>query len=809
MTLAPKILRLLILEDSEDDAELVVHHLRRAGYEVHFQRVQTAAAMLKALETQTWDILISDYSMPQFTALDALTLLNEHKIDLPFIIVSGTVGEETAVAALQAGAHDFLLKGHNARLIPAIERGLRDAKERRRRREAEKQLQESELRFRLITENAQDLISLTNAEGQYVYVSPSFETMLGYPAEHLLTKRATDLIHVDDQSRLKDAGHYLAELRLQKANGTWLWVESVSYPITIDSAPLTVTIDRDITERKQAQEKLQRYNQRLNTLHAIDRAILTYQTPQEICQHALEFLVTHLSTWRVSIVFFDFETQEGMVFASYTQNGEKSSAKRRFVLKDFRKEEIETLRVDNLLSAQNVVGIAENVLGIQGIQDERLASYIAIPLSAEGNLIGSLNLGANQPNAFTEEYIQTTREIADQLAIAIQQTRFREQIERHTVDLERRVLERTAELQRTKDRVEAILNNSSDAIIFLSFRGTIQQVNLAFQDLFGHSITDIFEQSITFIAVPDNQKALVNALQTVITSGQPSRFDFVACRKDGSQFYADMALAVIRQDEQVKGLVCSVRDITERKQAEEELRQSLERERELNELKSRFVSMVSHEFRTPLTTILSSSQLLKNYHERLTDERRDGHLTKIETQVRRLTELLEDVLTLSRAESVGFRFTPIPLDLEELCRSLTEEIQVITNTPHQIVFSSDGDCAGFMGDEKLLRQIVINLLTNAIKYSPNGGDVEFRLYCDEDNATLIVKDFGLGIPPDDQKRLFEPFHRAKNVGTISGTGLGLAIVKRAVEAHKGTIAVDSVVDVGTTFTIIIPLYPRM
>src|SRR5712692_85455 len=176
-------LRVLIVEDCEDDAELLLHELRRGGYDPLFERVETAQAMGAALARQEWDIVIADYSLPQFSGLAALTLVQERGLDLPFIIVSGAIGEDTAVAAMKAGAHDYLLKGKLARLVPAIERELREAGERQR---AALALQASERRFRSLIENTSGIIAVLDPDGTVGYVSPTVEPILGYRPEALI-----------------------------------------------------------------------------------------------------------------------------------------------------------------------------------------------------------------------------------------------------------------------------------------------------------------------------------------------------------------------------------------------------------------------------------------------------------------------------------------------------------------------------------------------------------------------------------------------------------------------------------------------
>jgi signal transduction histidine kinase len=248
-----------------------------------------------------------------------------------------------------------------------------------------------------------------------------------------------------------------------------------------------------------------------------------------------------------------------------------------------------------------------------------------------------------------------------------------------------------------------------------------------------------------------------------------------------------------------------VEDITERKQAEAEILKALEKERELSELRSGFVSLVSHEFRTPLTTIQSSAELLERYSNRLSDEKKQNHLTRIQIAVKRMTQLLEDILTIGKAEAGKLQFEPSSMDLVAFCQEIVESMQMSARPHHTINFMVQGDGRDALMDEKLLGHIVTNLLSNAMKYSPSGGTVQFDLICTDSLAIFRVQDSGIGIPQSDLEQLFESFGRASNVGTIPGTGLGLAIVKRCVDLHRGTIAVESTLGVGTTFTVTLPL----
>ncbi|MGD1864673.1 MAG: ATP-binding protein [Phormidesmis sp.] len=259
-------------------------------------------------------------------------------------------------------------------------------------------------------------------------------------------------------------------------------------------------------------------------------------------------------------------------------------------------------------------------------------------------------------------------------------------------------------------------------------------------------------------------------------------------------------IAVSAQDE----VMVIFRDITERKQSEADIRGALERQRELNEMKTQFVSMTSHEFRTPLTTILSSAELLEHYSEQWEKEKQLQYLQKIKVATKHMIELLNDVLLINKTEAGRLEFNPQPLVLNDFCKEVIEAIQVTTDT-HTIQMHSQLCNAPMQLDRKLMRHILTNLLTNAVNYSPHGGEILLTVTHQNQEITLVVEDYGIGIPEESQATLFDSFVRGSNVGRISGTGLGLAIVKKSVDLHRGRIDCRSKVGEGTTFVVDLPL----
>ena len=295
---------------------------------------------------------------------------------------------------------------------------------------------------------------------------------------------------------------------------------------------------------------------------------------------------------------------------------------------------------------------------------------------------------------------------------------------------------------------------------------------------------------------PEVAQPTMYYIQQALTTGELQIFEYQLYFEDEVRDYE--ARLVVSAENEVMAIV---RNITDRKQAEAEMHHTLAKEKELSELKSRFVTMTSHEFRTPLTTILSSAELMEDFGSHWSEEKKLLHLRRIVTTVKHMNQLLDDVLLIGKAGKLECNLTA--LDIVQFCHDLVEEMQMITDS-HTIKFNYQTEVSNVALDEKLLRHILINLLSNAIKYSPTRSTVSFELSIDLEKIVFRIQDRGIGIPKSDREQLFQSFYRASNVGTISGTGLGLAIVKRAIDLHCGEIAFESEVGVGTTFVVSLP-----
>ncbi len=360
-------------------------------------------------------------------------------------------------------------------------------------------------------------------------------------------------------------------------------------------------------------------------------------------------------------------------------------------------------------------------------------------------------------------------------------------------------------LQASEEKYRSLVETMRGGLAVFDPEFRMTFVNDRFCELVGYARAEVIGQlPLHFVDAAD--LPLVHSHLERRQRAESTTYEIPIRHKDGHQIYLLMSGSpLLDQQGKYNGSIVVATDITIQKQAEATLRQALAKEKELGELKTRFVSMASHEFRTPLATILAVVETLSIYRHKLSAEQIDKRFDKIKDQVGHLKDIMEDVLMLARMQARHVEFNPVPLDLAALLRSVLDEFQSQAESKHQLEYIVDEELHEILLDRKLMRQLISNLVSNAIKYSPAETVVRIQLAYGDAEVILTVSDQGIGIPEADLPHLFEPFHRAANVGTISGTGLGLVITREAVELHGGTITVESQQGVGTTFHVRIPI----
>ncbi|MEO5681280.1 MAG: PAS domain-containing sensor histidine kinase [Chitinophagaceae bacterium] len=384
-------------------------------------------------------------------------------------------------------------------------------------------------------------------------------------------------------------------------------------------------------------------------------------------------------------------------------------------------------------------------------------------------------------------------------------------------------------------RYEALFNNASMGIVVVDNQASIRSINPFALGLFGYTVTEILGRPIETLIpqryhhhhVKDRNDYIANPKSRPMGLG----LDLFGIKKNGSEFPVEVSLGSYT-DKEEKYVIAFVSDISVRKNAEAEIvklnndleltveqrtheltkamrllegseaemSRSLEKEKELGELKSRFVSMASHEFRTPLSTILSSTYLIEKYTLTEDQNKRDKHLQRIISSVSMLTDILNDFLSVGKIEEGKIQVRITEFNIKELMQSTIEEIKNNLKKNQQIAYEHEGNTMVCL-DTSLLRHIIMNLVSNASKFSPETGTIEIKTIVDDSSIILSVKDFGIGISSEDQKHLMERFFRGANASMIQGTGLGLHIVSKYSELLNGNVVCNSVLEEGTAFII--------
>lgn len=672
------------------------------------------------------------------------------------------------------------------------------------RRDAEALLRESEERARTLVENAPEAIVVFDAEtGRFVECNQNACDLYGVPREQLLGRHPAELsppFQADGRSSYEAAREKI-QLALQGQAPIFEWLHRNSAGRNLPCEVRLVRLpggDRplvrgsviDNTERVR-REKVQRATYEISeAVHRVEDLDQLYDRIHRIVRGLMPADNFYIALFdpATSLLSFPYHVD------AYTPRPVPCPLGTGLTGYVFRFGQ--PLLVNDAMNARKRY-VGEEVT-FEGFADIRYresgvpsAIWLGVPLQIGGKSIGVMAVQDYQdPGAYGETEKQLLSFVAEQIAVAIDRKRVE------------------ARLRESEARFSAAFHASPLFLVISRLSdGCFMEVNDALLRWSGYSREQVIGRNSVDLNLWVDPADRARFWTEFRQKGALRDRECILRNRSGAIHTFSVSAQPIEVNREPHVLMVCL-DVTQRKQAEQELLRSLAREKELGQLRSNFVSMVSHEFRTPLGVIQSSAEILEDYFHQLQPMERQQHLQSIHKNTRRMAMLMEEVLLFGRFEAGKMDFRPVPIDLAALAGRVIQE--VLSSTEQRCPISlqlPDPFPSAAQADERLVRHILTNLLANAVKYSDPGQPVCLCIRSERGDAVLSVRDKGVGIPEPERERLFQAFFRASNVGDRPGTGLGLVIVKRCVDLHRGSIAVESAPGQGTTFTVRLPLFP--
>jgi two-component system cell cycle sensor histidine kinase/response regulator CckA len=753
-------LRILLVEDSESDAALLIRLMDKAGFAVHSRRVQDGERMTQALARERWDAIICDYRMPGFDAPRALDVLKTSGLDLPFIVVSGTIGEDLAVAMMRSGAHDYLLKDNLARLVPAVEREVREARARAERRETARQLQESQERLELAVQATQlGTFDFYVETGKLVWSDVTRQQFGMAPDLPVSPETFWGVLSPAERSRVlriglgairgRNGGDVSFEFQAnRRSDGERRWLSTWGRVI-FDEAGKPVRVigtTRDITERKRHEEELK---YQLDLTQSI-----THQTSDAIFVTDQNDCVTFMNPEAERVFGFTSAELMGRVLHDMIHHNYPDG--RPFPHSECQMGQVgrpgETARdYEDLLFRKDGTRV--------------YASCSSVPLRLNGEKIG---------------VVVTIRDITE-----------RKRAEQALRDSEARF---------------SRLANAGIVGIVIADREHILEANDYFLSMLGHTRETFKAGKVKWreITPPEFQAVSDQAVAAAIKTGSAPPFEKEYFRKNGTRVPVLMGAVMINYQNR-PCFFSFVLDRTAHQNLEEQVRQS----QKLDTL-GQLAGGIAHDFNNLLTIILGYSQMISG--DLGSNHPLHDGMEQIIRAATRAAALTRQLLTFSRQDQKQariIRLNDVVRDVEKMLRRLISE-----NT--SIVLSLRDEAGYMRADAGQIEQVIVNLALNAVDAMPEGGTVwvetaplvadDFAALClsvpPGTYVQLVVSDTGQGMTPEVQSRIFEPFFTTKGQG--KGTGLGLSTVYGIVKQSGGVISVHSSPGLGTTFRILFP-----
>jgi PAS domain S-box-containing protein len=653
-----KPLRVLMVENSEDDALLIMRNLKKGGFNPVHERVKTAAAMKKALSEKQWDVILCDYSLPRFNAPSAIAVLKEATLDIPLIIVTGTVGEETAAECMRLGARDYIMKGNLSRLCPVISRELAEAKARNKEKHLEEKLHHEKQRFRAFVEHSSDIIVILSLEGTITYINPAVEKVLGFKPEERIGAKGFELVHPDDMKLLADSFNTLSsdinapvmrgEIHLRHKDGSWRTLEAVGSNLVNDNVVEFIIVNyRDITERKQAEKALRESKYKYKSLienipdiiFTIDlegkitfaskkaKEILGYENaeminrnifdfiPEEAHQSTMEKLQKGMKGEKIKHVempvtaksgeklFFDFSFtrlyKDGAVVGAQgtaVDITERKHAEEK-LLENERQYKLLTEKMSDIIwiadmnlqtiytspSVKNILGFSQEERLRQKLDEQLTPHSLSLALDVLSRELALEEQGNEDPDRtliIELEYYHkdgSTR----WMELVISGLRNDQGVLTRICGVSREITARKhaeEKLRKEEQRFRVLAEQSSDIILLINREKVIIYENPAVDKILGLKREERIGKNVLENLHPDDVHVVLNAFNTLIEDrNAPSQRDELRIRHaDGSWRTFEVVGSNLTHEDIVEAMLINLRDITERKEAEEKIQQTLE-----------------------------------------------------------------------------------------------------------------------------------------------------------------------------------------------------------------------------------------
>ncbi|OEK00915.1 hypothetical protein BFP97_05045 [Roseivirga sp. 4D4] len=689
------------------------------------------------------------------------------------------------------------------------------------RHDNERVLAQSEEKYRGIIQNLQYGLMEVDLDERIVYANEAMCIISGYTQDELVGQIASDILVDDDTKDIIEREHEkrgdgvasVYKIKLRHKDGSPIYSLISGAPIyDIDGNRTgSIGIHMDITDKQKDEEaliaarnqleaqniELKNNEKFLSAINGFVTKLLDDDSLTDIAWEIAENVIDQFDFEDCVIYVLNEESEMLEQLAAYGAKTEKN----RII-----KNPIHIPLGEGIVGSVALTGKAEIINDTSKddryiVDDSMRLSEISVPIVANGRVIGVIDSEHPQRNFFTQQHLETLNTIAvlasNRLNRALAHQKQKEAEE---------------ELRDNENKLRKILDSAIDGVITIDTKGIVTEWNRQAEVIFGYTADEAIGKPLTDTIIPPNfREAHDRGMKHYLKTGEGpvlnQKIEISAIRKNGEEFPIELAIIPVKT-KRIETFTAFVSDITVQKKVQEETEKALNKERELNELKSRFVAMTSHEFRTPLTTIKQNTDLINFKLGSLLPDGAssfDKYFDRISSEIGRVTGLMNDILMLGRIEAGKIEIKKREDDLVAFCEHLVLKHRYDDADPKTIDFKVVGVPKPVAYDRQLLDHVISNLVSNAIKYSENKSTPEVTLAFNKlKTVNIHVKDFGIGIPKKDQKGLFQSFYRATNVKNIQGSGLGLSIVKEFTEMHGGHVSVISEVGEGAEFIVELP-----